>query len=77
MNCDEKYFLYQNYLFNNHIPLSVDMVFYLDSVYFAETINVPIFENEIIARKAHKRGNTQEGIHQKCVFVTKWYTNII
>ena len=43
------------------------MVFYLDSVYFAETINVPIFENEIIARKAHKRGNTQGISSEVCV----------
>ena len=50
----------------------VQMVYILgqkDSI----TINDPISQNEIIARKVHKRG--KQSIQS--VFVTKWYTNII
>ena len=50
----------------------VQMVYILgqnDSI----TINDPISQNEIIARKVHKRG--KQSIQS--VFVMKWYTNII
>ena len=58
---------------NQHTFLIIVQMVYILGQNDSITINDPISQNEIIARKVHKRG--KQSIQS--VFVIKWYTNII